>query len=292
MRGEIARAIASPRTRSSTARSDPRYGANGRPFATRSPIATLIPNPSADCPSSATSFAARRQTPAVPFGIGGTRVRLSVTDTHGASSFCDGTVTVLRYGLRAAYGFEETPGTGVALDATPFHNDGSVNGPARIAGRFGQGMRFDGVDDIINVADSDSLDLTRSMTLMAWVRPDADSGWRTILLKERQNGLAYALYANDSIGDGTPAGYVRLGFADREIAAPDAPATGQWMHVAMTFGGGQIRIYVNGMLARSDYAYGSAKTTGTGFPKVFYLTYHLYRDSFPLLALASYLKTR
>ncbi len=32
--------------------------------------------------------------------------------------------------------------------------------------------------------------------------------------------------------------------------------------------------------------------TGTGFPGVFYLTYHLYRDSFPLLALASYLKTR
>lgn len=32
--------------------------------------------------------------------------------------------------------------------------------------------------------------------------------------------------------------------------------------------------------------------TGTGFPKVFYLTYHLYRDSFPVLALASYLKTR
>ena len=200
----------------------------------------------------------RLQTPAGPYGIGGTRVRLSVTDTHGASSFCDGTVTVLRYGLRAAYGFEETPGTSVALDATPFHNNGSVNGPARIEGRFGQGMRFDGVDDIINVADSDSLDLTRSMTLMAWVRPDADSGWRTILMKERQNGLAYALYANDSIGDGTPAGYVRLGFADREIAAPDAPATGQWMHVAMTFGGGQIRIYVNGMLARSDYAYGSA----------------------------------
>ena len=32
--------------------------------------------------------------------------------------------------------------------------------------------------------------------------------------------------------------------------------------------------------------------TGTGFPRVFYLTYHLYRDSFPLLALASYLKGR
>ena len=28
--------------------------------------------------------------------------------------------------------------------------------------------------------------------------------------------------------------------------------------------------------------------TGTGFPRVFYLQYHLYRDSFPLLALSTY----
>jgi squalene-hopene/tetraprenyl-beta-curcumene cyclase len=28
--------------------------------------------------------------------------------------------------------------------------------------------------------------------------------------------------------------------------------------------------------------------TGTGFPRVFYLAYHLYRDYFPLLALTTY----
>ncbi len=32
--------------------------------------------------------------------------------------------------------------------------------------------------------------------------------------------------------------------------------------------------------------------TGTGFPKVFYLNYHLYRNSFPVLALSEYLKRR
>ena len=32
--------------------------------------------------------------------------------------------------------------------------------------------------------------------------------------------------------------------------------------------------------------------TGTGFPKVFYLNYHLYRIYFPLLALAAFLKAR
>jgi len=32
--------------------------------------------------------------------------------------------------------------------------------------------------------------------------------------------------------------------------------------------------------------------TGTGFPKVFYLSYHLYRNSFPLLALSAFLNAR
>jgi squalene-hopene/tetraprenyl-beta-curcumene cyclase len=32
--------------------------------------------------------------------------------------------------------------------------------------------------------------------------------------------------------------------------------------------------------------------TGTGFPKVFYLNYHLYRNSFPVFALSEFLKRR
>ena len=35
---------------------------------------------------------------------------------------------------------------------------------------------------------------------------------------------------------------------------------------------------------------GEAVYTGTGFPRVFYLGYHLYRDYFPLLALTTYKK--
>jgi squalene-hopene/tetraprenyl-beta-curcumene cyclase len=31
-----------------------------------------------------------------------------------------------------------------------------------------------------------------------------------------------------------------------------------------------------------------AVITGTGFPRVFYLAYHLYRNYFPLLALSNY----
>jgi squalene-hopene/tetraprenyl-beta-curcumene cyclase len=43
---------------------------------------------------------------------------------------------------------------------------------------------------------------------------------------------------------------------------------------------------------REDGTWDEELATGTGFPNVYYLTYHLYRDSFPLMALSVYLKTR
>ncbi|MCW5978245.1 MAG: squalene--hopene cyclase [Bryobacteraceae bacterium] len=41
---------------------------------------------------------------------------------------------------------------------------------------------------------------------------------------------------------------------------------------------------------RDDGCWDETPATGTGFPRVFYLCYHLYRNSFPLLALASFQK--
>jgi squalene-hopene/tetraprenyl-beta-curcumene cyclase len=41
---------------------------------------------------------------------------------------------------------------------------------------------------------------------------------------------------------------------------------------------------------RTDGSWDEPFFTGTGFPRVFYLMYHLYRDYFPLLALTTYAK--
>lgn len=42
----------------------------------------------------------------------------------------------------------------------------------------------------------------------------------------------------------------------------------------------------------ADGCWSEELATGTGFPKVFYLNYHLYKDYFPLLALTSFVKAR
>ena len=43
---------------------------------------------------------------------------------------------------------------------------------------------------------------------------------------------------------------------------------------------------------RADGSWDEELATGTGFPKVFYLKYHLYRLYFPLLALSAFAKTK
>jgi squalene-hopene/tetraprenyl-beta-curcumene cyclase len=43
---------------------------------------------------------------------------------------------------------------------------------------------------------------------------------------------------------------------------------------------------------REDGSWGEELATGTGFPKVFYLNYHMYKDYFPLLALSAYVKAQ
>ena len=54
--------------------------------------------------------------------------------------------------------------------------------------------------------------------------------------------------------------------------------------------GDAVRRGIEYLLAtqRPDGTWDEAPFTGTGFPRVFYLKYHLYRVYFPLMALARY----
>jgi hypothetical protein len=87
------------------------------------------------------------------------------------------------------------------------------------------------------VADDASLDLTRAMTLEAWVRPVAQ-GARSVLVKERGNRLSYGLYARPSAHVFTTAEQALRG-------RPTLPRN-RWSHLAMTWDGRIVRIYVDG----------------------------------------------
>ncbi len=74
---------------------------------------------------------------------------------------------------------------------------GTISGAAWTgAGKYGKALSFDGVNDIVNVPDANSLDLTSGLTLSAWVYPTTQTSWHTVIMKETQGDLAYALYSN------------------------------------------------------------------------------------------------
>ena len=99
----------------------------------------------------------------------------------------------------AAYSFDAATGTSLT-DNSGSGNTGTISGATwTSAGKSGGALAFDGVNDIVTIADKASLDLTTGMTLEAWIRPTANSTWRTVVTKETSGNLTYGLFSNSDI---------------------------------------------------------------------------------------------
>jgi squalene-hopene/tetraprenyl-beta-curcumene cyclase len=76
--------------------------------------------------------------------------------------------------------------------------------------------------------------------------------------------------------------------------APSTASQTAWAIIGLIAGGDTDSLTVHHGIEylletqKSDGTWDEGLATGTGFPKVFYLTYHLYRNYFPLLALAAF----
>ena len=76
------------------------------------------------------------------------------------------------------------------------------------------------------------------------------------------------------------------------MPAPSCPSQTAWAILGLRAAGqarsAAVRRGAQFLLERQepDGSWPEEATTGTGFPNVFYLTYAMYRDYFPLLALA------
>jgi hypothetical protein len=102
-------------------------------------------------------------------------------------------------------------------------------------------VRFDGVNDYVRVPNSSTLRIPNNMTLEAWIKPSGPfTGHRHVAGKN--------YYQLSIVPSGT--GYrvtweIRVNRTWRTLTSPQL-AYGQWMHVAGVYGGGSMRLFVNG----------------------------------------------
>ena len=152
-------------------------------------------------------------------------------------------------GLVAAYTFDEGSGTTVTDFTGGGHNGTIANGTWTNSGKYGKAIVFNGTSTIVTIPDAPALRLTTGMTLEAWVNPSQTlSGWDDLVYKGNDN---YGLEASSN-PSGTPAIGGTFGSTDVFAPAPAPLTPATWTHLAGTYDGTAIKLYVNGAQVASS----------------------------------------
>ena len=155
----------------------------------------------------------------------------------------------------AAYPFDENTGT-VAGDSSGNLHEGtfSAEGVSWAPGKYGSSLKFDGAKGCLSIPDSQALQLGEEFSLESWVRPEGAMLHYPAIYKESSEGFpSYGLGIGFNTA-GKPEGQLgKEGKAHQDLAATASLEPEVWSHLALTYDGVKLRLYVNGELAATKY---------------------------------------
>jgi len=155
----------------------------------------------------------------------------------------------------AAYAFNEGSGT-IVTDASGNGNNGTINGATwTTSGKYGNALSFNGSDALVTVNNAPSLQLTSAMTLEAWVYPTTvNNKWRDVIYKGNDN---YYLEGTSKTSSRPAMG----GTFSTPLYGTSALTATTWAHLAATYDGATMRLYVNGVQVASRAQTGAIATS-------------------------------
>ena len=145
-------------------------------------------------------------------------------------------------GLVACWDFDEGKGD-VLHDRSGNENHGKIHGATWVKCGDGHALRFDGEDDYVDCGNTPSLNITGPITIEAWVLPEVRPKSEPLLAGKTYDSYALTYYQDY-------ASYFYVGSGGNK--ARTGVAMGAWQHVAGTFDGETLRLYINGKAAASS----------------------------------------
>jgi hypothetical protein len=122
-------------------------------------------------------------------------------------------------------------------------------------------LSFDGVDDYVEVPDAPALDIVSAITLESWVKFDIVTTNHPTFISKDPINTAYLLWKSDDGGNVGWAFRLFLAGVQRSLYSNVVPVAGRWYHVAGTYDGSAMRLYVDGILLASQSETGTIGTT-------------------------------
>jgi hypothetical protein len=161
-------------------------------------------------------------------------------------------------GLVGLWKFDEGSGT-TATDSSGNGNTGTLIGsPTWVNGKLGKSLSFDGVDDYVRVERSSSLDVTAQVTVETWVYPRA---YDNHIVSRVIGGDPYSahVYVIGTSGDGKA--HYSVNHSPMAAHSEATISLRTWTHLAMTYNGSHVCLYVNGTFDSKYAQTGPINTT-------------------------------
>ncbi|MEW6201490.1 MAG: glycoside hydrolase family 38 C-terminal domain-containing protein [bacterium] len=142
----------------------------------------------------------------------------------------------------------------MSLGVPGVSRDFRLNGnPKTAKGIFGLALRLSGEGDCIIFSDRPELNPTKAITLAAWIKPEDWNGNHRIMQKGNDDNQYRLLKENDKFV---------FHLANVGTLTGPLPPSGKWSHVAATYDGQLMRLYIDGATVAEQSAYGEIPASG------------------------------
>ena len=141
--------------------------------------------------------------------------------------------------------FDDGKGNAVK-DSAGKNKDGKITGAAWVDGKYSKALSFNGTSDNVEVANIPELNPKKEMSMGCWVYIKGNAGQhRDIISKDGENAERQYLLTSSDVNKFR----AHIWTADGTAHYFDGKTTAEletWYHVAQTYDGSILRLYVNG----------------------------------------------